>query len=128
MIQEYIRTQTVGFGRDEIDITVSWGGENPMKICISPYKPSSHSEEYAGYQARDGRNLGVESLPVGLVPNGSFTEKILLEQLELMIETQEGIIGTSPSRNSNTSRNALDAVLRFHKLTKSVSVTPFIIC
>lgn len=117
-IQEYTNTHTLGLEGRDIDVEISLGGDTPITVRVSPFKPAPDGAAHITYLSRDGRGLGVESLPVGLAANHGFTENDFTNQLEVMIETRKTIINASPRHSSVLSKIVLDAVFQFHKSTE----------
>lgn len=119
-IQEYIKLHTLEFERHEFDVVISWGGDVARKVQVSPFTPSPESVAQLTYLARDGRDLGVESLPVGLANDDVFTEQDFLDLLESNLESGNVLICASPRHSSSLSLSVLQAISQFHNSTEVV--------
>jgi hypothetical protein len=117
-IQEHINTHTLDISGNEIEISLV--GHISRSVRVSLFTPIPGSEVNAGYHARDGRGLGVESLPVGLMGNSTITGKEIQGQLLLEIESQD-VLNCSLDRSSSPfSKSVLDIVFRFYKSMEPV--------
>jgi hypothetical protein len=105
-----------------MEVEITWGGEAAITLLTHTFLPVSNSMVQMAYQSQDGQQLGVESLPIGIlamVP--SDVETKYLEHLKSELATPAYLNRTSNRRTSSISKWALNGAFRLSMSTQHVS-------
>jgi len=86
-METYIKDNVSHFTGDPFLVEVKWIGDKPIKLLASAFVPNPQAWAQQKYQSKSGQSLGVESLPIGLLPlDDPAVKDACLTDLESILE------------------------------------------
>ncbi|KAH7324047.1 hypothetical protein BKA65DRAFT_511966 [Rhexocercosporidium sp. MPI-PUGE-AT-0058] len=115
-IKSYIATNTRGFTSQTMDVDVtSWADAFSMTLSVNYFTPIPDGSTQQTYNDKDGKPLGVESLPVGILDlDVKVLGDISLKKIDVIIQGPRFPVQILGHDSSNFSSLVFEILLDFY--------------
>ncbi|KAH9215926.1 hypothetical protein DL95DRAFT_388239 [Leptodontidium sp. 2 PMI_412] len=115
-ISSYIATNTRGFTSQTMDVDVtSWADAFSVTLSVNYFNPTPYGSTQQTYHGRDGKPLGVESLPVGILDlDIKELGEITLKKIDVIIQNPRFPIQILGNNSSSVSSLVFEIIFDFY--------------